>query len=185
MTTITADQRREWGRKGGLARAAQPDFREHQRRAGQRSAEVNDMAALGHRGAMVFIDRYGFPKLWRLAREWRIAHPSAHERQVMALLDGLGFAGRYAREVEIAGVGPFVSVDFLVDEVHVIEVWGKVHTDPLFDHPNREQTRANCDRERVRRLEKAGYRVLTIDYRDLGRRDLAATRQRLAEFLEV
>lgn len=185
MTAITAEQRREWGRQGGRARAAMPDFREHQSRAGKRSAERNDMAALGHKGAMVVIERYGYARLWRLAREWRIGHPSAPERQVMALLDGLGCAGRYEREVEIEAGGPFCSVDFLVDGRLVVEVNGKVHCDPLFDRPNRPATRAASDRERVRKLERAGYRVLVVDYRDLGRRDLAATRQRLAEFLEV
>jgi very-short-patch-repair endonuclease len=182
---LTAEQReryRQAGRLGGLARAQMPGFREHQRRAGKRCAELNDMAALGHRGAKVFIERYGYPRLWRLARAWRLEHPSRHERQVMAILDGWGLS--YQREVELLGVEAYVSVDFLVAGTYVIEVNGKCHYDPAFDHPNYPNTRAAGDRERVRKLRRAGYQVLVIDYRDLAKMaDLAVVRQRIAEFL--
>jgi len=49
---MMTQERREACRRGGKARAALPDFQEHQRAAGKRSAVVNDMAALGHRGAV-------------------------------------------------------------------------------------------------------------------------------------
>jgi hypothetical protein len=187
MTTITAEQRqhyREMGRRGGLARAAMPDFREHQRRAGKRCAELNDMAALGHRGARAFIDKYGYARLWRLARAWRLEHPSRHEQQVMAILDGLGVP--YEREVELLGSDAYVSVDFLVAGGWVIEVNGRVHFDERFEHPNYPNTRAASDRDRVRKLQAAGYQVLVINYQDLAKMaDLVVVEQRLAEFLEV
>ncbi len=187
MTTITTEQReryREMGRRGGRKRAQMPDFREHQRIAGKRCAELNDMAALGHKGAMVYIERHGYPSLWRLARAWRIGHPSCHERQIMAILEALGVP--YEREVEISGLGPFISVDFLIAGDHVVEVNGRCHYDPRFDHPNRPNTRAASDRERVRKLRKAGYQVLVVDYTDLAKQaDLAIVVQRLRAFLEV
>lgn len=182
--SIVTDARREACRRGGLARAQMPGFREHQRNAGRCCAKTHDMAALGHRGARVFIERYGYPRLWRLARAWRLDHPSKHERQVMAILDGLGVP--YAREVELLGADAYVSVDFLVAGEHVIEVNGKCHYDPLFDHPNYPNTRAAGDRERVRKLQRAGFRVLVVDYRDLAKMsDLAVVAHRIAEFLSL
>jgi len=182
MTSITAEQRREWGRKGGKARAAQPDFSEHQRHAGRRSAQVNDMSALGHRGAMVYIRKYGYARLFKLARAWRLEHPSRHERAVMALLDSLSLA--YEREAEALGEDAFVSVDFfLPDLARVIEVNGKCHYDPLFDDPRYPQTRQANDAERLRRLEAAGFEILVIDHRALADED--AVRRQVAEFVKV
>jgi very-short-patch-repair endonuclease len=183
MTTGTSEQRREYlreiGRRGGKARARQASFAEHQSRAGRRCAETQDMAALGHKGARAYIEKYGYGRLWQLARRWRIDHPSSHEQAVMAILDELGLP--YAREVELLGEGAFVSVDFVVAGGGVIEVNGKVHYDPFFDHPNYPHTRQANDAERVRRLEKAGYQVLVIDHRELG--DGERVRVRIAEFL--
>ena len=177
---MTPEQRREAGRKGGKARAALPDFREHQRRAGKRSAEVNDMAALGHKGAVAYARKYGYAGLFRLCREWRLAHPSVHEREVIAVLESLG-ATDYEREALPLGEAAFVSVDFCFwARQKVIEVNGKVHHDPLFDHPNAPGTRAENERRRLAKLEKAGWQVLVLDYRDL-----AAARERIAEFLRA
>jgi len=177
-----ARQRREASRRGGLARAAQPSFQEHQRRAGKRSAEVNDMGLLGHKGAMAFIEKYGYPKLYRLARDWRLGHPSRYERQMMAMLDEM--AVRYEREVELLGEQTFVSVDFyLPDTGHVIEINGKVHYDPLFDHPNYPNTRQANDVRRMERLRKAGYAVLVLDYREMGVKRQDELRDRVVEFV--
>lgn len=183
MTAISEERReflREIGRKGGKARAQMPDFQEHQRHAGRRSAEVNDMAALGHRGAIAYIHKYGYARLFRLARSWRLENPSSHERQVMAILDEQGVT--YEREAEILGENAYVSVDFyLPDLAKVIEVNGKIHYDPLFDHPNYPNTRKAKDQERLRKLEKAGFQVLVIDHRDL--KDQPAVRKCIEQFL--
>jgi very-short-patch-repair endonuclease len=170
------------GRQGGKARAAQPDFAEHQRRAGRRSAQVNDMSALGHRGAMAYIQKYGYARLYRLARAWRLGHPSRHEQAVMALLDSLGLA--YEREAEVLGENAFVSVDFFLPGLaKAIEVNGKVHFDPLFDDPRYPQTRQANDAERLRCLQAAGFEIMVIDYRDLA--DADAVRRQVAEFVKV
>ena len=180
--TMTAAQReryREMGRKGGKARAAMPGFREHQRHAGRCSAAANDMAALGHLGARAFIEKYGYARLYQLCRNWRIGHPSRHERAVMRMLDDLGV--RYEREAEVLGESKFISVDFYLPDTHrVIEVYGRVHFDPLFDHPRHVETRQANDARRVSRLEEAGFKVLVIDYRDLTNEE--AVRQRVVEF---
>jgi len=187
VKAMTDEERREWyrriGRKGGRARARMPDFPEHQRRAGKRSAEVNDMAALGHKGAMVYIRRYGYGKLFRLARAWRLENPSSHEQTVMAMLDEMGLC--YEREAEVLGEDAFVSVDFYLSDLgKFVEVNGRVHYDPVFDNPRYPETRLAKERERLSRLRKAGFRVLVIDHRDL-EADEEATRQQIVEFVEA
>jgi hypothetical protein len=176
--TLTIEQRRENGRKGGLKRAQMADFGEHQRRAGKRSAEVNDMAALGHRGAMSFIAKYGYGRLYHLCRAWRLQHPSAHEQEIMDVLCTLGLEpGRdYEREYEVAD---FLSVDFAFPvSWQAIEINGKVHYDPAFDDPRRPGTRAANDSDKLLRLQRLGWRVLVIDYREMQRAD-----QLVKEFL--
>jgi hypothetical protein len=170
------EQLRAAGRLGGKARAAQPDFREHQSRAGKRSAEVNDMAALGAKGAKAFIRKYGYIKFFRFWRDWKLANPSRHERQVMAILDRLGYS--YEREAMVLGERIPVAVDFYIAEANdaVIEVNGRVHYDPLFDHPNYPETRRGNDLHRIRKLERAGFRVLEIDYRALANEASAAVK---------
>ncbi len=172
--TLTTNQlreiRREAGRKGGQARAKQ-FTREYQSAAGKRSAEVNDMAALGHKGAMAMIQKHGYGKLYRLCRDWRLRHPSSHEQQVMDILCTLGLEpGRdYDREYEVA---KFLSVDFAFPaSFQAIEINGKVHYDPSFDDPRRPGTRAANDADKLARLERLGWRVLVIDYRDMRRAD--------------
>ncbi len=187
VKSMTAEERRKWyrhiGRKGGRARARMDDFQEHQRRAGKRSAEVNDMAALGHKGAMVYIRRYGYGKLFRLARTWRLENPSRHEQTVMAILDAMGLC--YEREAEVLGEDAFVSVDFhLPDLGKIVEVNGRVHYDPVFDNPRYPETRQAKEQERLSRLRKAGFEILVIDHRDL-EADEDATRQQIVEFVEA
>jgi hypothetical protein len=162
---------REWyqyiGRKGGQARAAQAGFRAHQRHAGRRSAEVNDMVALGRRGARAFIRKYGYIKFFNFWRAWKLANPSSHERQIAAILDRLNYV--YEREAMVLGSRTPLAVDFYIPDAGdaVIEMLGRVHFDPLFDHPNHIRTRRELDLERIRRVERAGFRVLEIDYRQL------------------
>ena len=170
MCRPTTEQLREWGRKGGKVRAAMPDFREHQRHAGRRSAAVNDMAALGHKGAIAYARKYGYATLYQKCRQYRVHHPSRHEQQVIAILYALGWVERrdYEREYEALGEGEFAAVDFgFVSQRKAIEVNGKVHYDPLFDHPNYPSGRAAKEAKKLERLHRARWDVLVIDYRQL------------------
>lgn len=158
---LTAERRellREWGRKGGKSRSQQASFRAHQSAAGKRSAEVNDMAALGRKGARVYVAKYGMDKLLAKVRKWRIEHPSQPERQVICILNSLGFT--YTREVEVLNY----SVDFLLPNHLIIEVNGKPHYDPLFDESGQRQAK---EAERLSQLESAGYHVLVLDHREM------------------
>lgn len=161
------------GRKGGRARAQMPDFNKHQQRAGRRSAQVNDMAELGRRGARSFIRKYGYIKFFHFWRNWKLSNPSAHEQLVMDILASLGY--RYQREAMVLGSNVPLAVDFYLPDANdsIIEVNGRVHYDPLFDHPHKPETRRQLDHLRLRRLERSGFRVLEIDYR------LAASNQRV------
>jgi hypothetical protein len=183
---MTAEERRaklaEAGRKGGRARAALPDFQEHQRAAGKASAAVNDMAALGHRGAVAYARKYGYARLFHLCRRYRLDHPSEPERVVMAILDGLGVV--YEREALPLGEDAFIAVDFALSGQRAIEVNGKVHYDPLFDHPGYPGTRAENERRRLEKLQRAGWQVLTLDYRHLAG-DGETAKQQIASFVEV
>jgi len=187
---MTAEERRaklaEAGRKGGKARAALPDFQEHQSAAGKRSAAVNDMAALGHRGAVAYARKYGYARLFHLCRRYRLDHPSEPERVVMAILAGLGLqeGQDYEREAQVLGESCFIAVDFaLAGQRKVIEVNGKPHYDPLFDHPSYPGTRAENERRRLEKLQKAGWQVLTLDYRHLAG-DGETARQQVASFIQ-
>ncbi len=177
----TTEYYRYIGRKGGQARAAQPDFTQHCRAAGLRSAQVNDMAALGRKGARAFIRKYGYIKFFHFWRNWKLANPSRHERQVMAMLELLKYP--YRREAMVLGHDVPLAVDFYIPDANdaVIEVNGRVHYDPRFDHPNRPQTRYQLDVLRRQRLERAGFRVLELDYLWLSREPLAVSK--IAVFL--
>lgn len=145
-----------------------PDFTEHQRRAGRRSAEVNDMAALGSMGAAAFIRKYGYLKFFHFWRNWKLAQPpTGPEAKVAAILERFGY--QYEREAMVLGEDIPVAVDFYLADAGdaVIEVLGRVHFDARFDHPNKIETRRGMDLHRIRRLERAGLRVLEIDWREL------------------
>jgi hypothetical protein len=165
-----------------LARASLPDWKAHQQAAGRRSAAVNDMAALGHRGAVAYARKYGYARLFHLCRRYRLDHPSEPERVVMAILDGLGVV--YEREAMPLGEDTFICVDFALSGQRAIEVNGKVHYDPLFDHPGYPGTRAENERRRLEKLQKAGWQVLTLDYRDLAC-DGETARQQVINFVET
>jgi hypothetical protein len=125
------------------------------------------MAALGSLGAKAFIRKYGYIKFFRFWRRWKLEHPSRHERQMAAILDRLRCS--YEREAMVLGKEIPVAVDFYIADANdaVIEVNGRVHYDRRFDHPRYEETRRGNDLHRIRRLERAGLRVLEIDYREL------------------
>jgi len=184
---ITEERRaqlREWGRRGGQARAARTDMAALGALGGRATAERHGsayMARIGHRGALETVRRYGYPRLFGIVRQWRLEHPSSHERAVMAILADLG-ATDYEREALPLGADAFVVVDFCFWAVHrIIEVNGRVHYDPRFDHPNAPNTRRENEARRLRKLERAGWRVLVIDYRELA--DVAVLRRRVADFL--
>jgi very-short-patch-repair endonuclease len=100
----------------------------------------------------------------------------------MAILDGLGVV--YEREAMPLGEDTFIAVDFaLPGQRKVIEVNGKVHYDPLFDHPSYPGTRAENERRRLEKLQKAGWQVLVLDYRYLAG-DGEMARQQIASFIE-
>jgi very-short-patch-repair endonuclease len=144
------------------------------------------MAALGHKGAVAYVRKYGYGRLFHLCRRYRLAHPSEPERVVMAILAGLGLqeGQDYEREAMPLGEDTFIAVDFaLAGQRKVIEVNGKVHYDPLFDHPSYPGTRAANERRRLERLQKAGWSVLVLDYRHLAR-DGETARQQIASFME-
>ncbi len=166
----TREQAIEMGRKGGKARAA-AFTPEYQSAAGKRSAEVNNMAALGHKGAQAFIAKYGYGKLYHLCREWRLRNPSTHEQQVMDILCTIGMvSGRdYEREFEARD---YLSVDFAFPLLRkAIEVNGRVHYDPAFDNPRRIETREANDADKLVQLAQLGWDVLVLDYRRADRFD--------------
>lgn len=161
LTPERREYLREIGRKGGLTRSKQASFRAHQSAAGKRSAEVNDMAALGRKGAQAYVAKYGMDKLLAKVRKWRLEHPSQPERQVIAILNSLGFT--FDRESELLNR---YTVDFLLPNRLIIEVNGKPHYDPLFDESGQRQAK---EAERLSQLESAGYHVLVLDHREMDR----------------
>lgn len=170
------------GRRGGHARAAQPDFAAHQSHAGRRSAQVNDMAALGRRGARAFIVKYGYIRFFHFWRNWKLSNMSAPERHVAVLLTELNY--QFEREAMVLGDDIPLAVDFYLPDANdaIIEVNGRIHYDPAFDHPKRPQTRRDLDLHRLRRLERAGFRVLEIDYPALSGRPVLL-KSKIAGFL--
>lgn len=181
LTDARRQQLRECGRLGGQARARMTDFRRHQSNAGKRCAELNDMAALGSKGAKTFIRKYGYIRFFHLWRAWKLANPSANEQKIMSILDELGC--RYEREAMVLGDDVALAVDFYLPDCNdrIVEVYGRVHYDPFFDHPNYPTTRAQSDAHRLQRLERAGFRVLEIDYRELT--DPARVQAKIIHFL--
>lgn len=171
------------GRKGGKKRARMKDFKEHQRHAGRRSAEVNDMSALGRAGARACIRKHGYFCFFKHWRRWRLKNPSHLEQIVAGILDDLGWP--YEREAMVLGERIPLAVDFYLPDANdaIIEVNGRVHYDPAFDHPNRPETRRQLDLHRTRRLEKAGFRVLELDYRLLTKKNIPLVAGKVAGFL--
>lgn len=177
MTALTAEQRREIGRRGGQARAKLPDFQDHQSHAGKASATINDMAALGRKGFDACALKYGFDVAFQRARRWRLDHPSWPEQQGIALLDRLGVP--YEREAQVLGDHIPLAVDFHITGTRkIVEFNGKVHTHPLFDPDGDRQLRESC---RLERLRREGFDVLVIDYRELA--NVADSRRRILEFI--
>jgi very-short-patch-repair endonuclease len=171
------------GRRGGLARAQMPDFRDHQRHAGRRSAAINDMAALGHKGAQAFIRKYGYIKFFHFWRIWKLRNPSAHERQIATILRWLNYS--FEREAMVLGDRVPLAVDFYIPDANdsIIEVNGRIHYDPFFDHPHKLQTRRDLDLHRIRRLERAGFRILEIDHRAMSKTNEPLIIGKIAGFL--
>lgn len=139
------------------------------------------MAALGHLGAIAFIRKYGYMRFFYLNRNYRLGKPSRLEQTMIEILDSLKVS--YEREAMVLGDNIPMAVDFYLPDCNdaVIEVLGRIHFDPRFDHPNRVETRRGLDLHRVRRLEWAGFRVLEVEYTELSRPERVATK--IAGFL--
>lgn len=181
MPRFTSETAREAGRKGSKARAARCDMKALGARGGKATHArygSDHMARIGHGGALSTARRYGYTFLFRRARAWRLENPSRHERQIMAILEELGQT-EYEREALILGEDVPVAVDFAFrDDRKAIEANGKVHYDRFFNHLNYPTTRRNNEEERLKRVRRAGWEVLVIDYREM---DTAAGR--IAAFL--
>ena len=177
----TPDQAREMGRRGGRARAAQCDMQALGAKGGQATVEKHGRehtARIGHRGALTTARRHGYATLFHAARAWRLENPSRHEQRVMAILADLGRTD-YEREAMVLGEDVTIAVDFAFwSRRKAIEVNGKVHHDPLFDHPNAARTRAANDARRLEQVRMARWEVLVLDYRELD-----TARERIEEFL--
>ena len=181
MPRFTGETAREAGRKGGKARAARCDMKALGARGGKATHArygSKHMARIGHRGALSTARKYGYTFLFHRARAWRLENPSSHEREIMAILEELGRTD-YEREALVLGEDVPIAVDFAFwDDKKAIEINGKVHYDPFFDHPNYPTTRRNNEEERLKRVRQAGWEQLAIDYREM---DKAA--ERIAAFL--
>lgn len=162
--------RSEAGRLGGLARARQPGFVDHNRRIAplggralveQRGSEY--MAKIGMRGAIATINAHGYDHFLGVARDYHLGHPSNLEVEMAAILDDLGLA--YEREYVVQPpTGWALLVDFyLPDHNLAIEVNGRVHDPDLgFKDPGKERVRGG-------RIREAGYRLLVISHWEMAR----------------
>lgn len=146
-------------RRGGRTRAQQFDSAYQSWARSHVSSEA--CARNGRKGALVVLEKYGFARLHQKVRTWRLAHPSALERRVIALLAELGQqeGEHYQREYEPFATGPIATVDFAWPEHRlVLEVDGPVHR--LFDPDGR---RGRREAERLARLREAGWRIVVLD----------------------
>ena len=162
--------RSEAGRLGGLARARQPGFADHNRRIAalggralfeQRGARY--MAQIGMKGAKATISAHGYDAFLDKIRDYRLKHPSSLEAEMAATLDDLGLA--YEREYVVQPpTGRALLVDFYLPGHNlVIEVNGRVHDPDLgFKDPDKERLREE-------RIREAGYRLLVIGHQEMTR----------------
>lgn len=153
---ITPEQRREWGRKGGLKRAQQ--FTSASQRAARRQMSSETAAANGRKGAQVTIERHGMASLHKGARLKRLANPSPLELVMIGILSRLKV--KYRREVVICHYR-HLSVDFYIARHKIaIEVHGAIHDEskPGF------KARLRRDREKRELLELRGRRLLIIHH---------------------
>jgi very-short-patch-repair endonuclease len=127
--------------KGGKARAAMPNFQEHNRR----------IAPLGWAATCA---KYGPQVAARHLRQYRLDNPSSGELTIMEILDRNGIA--YVREEYMEGIG---YIDFLIWKL-VIAVEDGIHRKPEVFGDRGEEARYKA-------LLKRGYRVLIVDDRDI------------------
>lgn len=158
-------ERREACRRGGRARAAQ--FTSASQSAAARAgAAKTDMAALGHKGFLATVHKHGYLGWLDYSRKTRLAKPSAPERAVQRVLDGLGV--QYEREfVALDWTERPVIVDFAVmcgDQRKLVEVQGGPHYKSALNNGNPDG-RKERDDKRLARLREA-YDVLVLDEPD-------------------
>ena len=127
-------------------------------------------------------------RVGRLRRQadWRRAHPTVPEQQMMGLLAGAGehYRQDYQREHKITTPdGRFVThVDFAWPEERLaLEVYGGVHYGRYFDADGQ---RSADDARRVRAVESTGWEVLVVRDDELTQDRWSATLDRVTAWLE-
>lgn len=168
------DKQIEQKRKAGKMRA-QAFTHDYQSRTAKALAARTDMAALGYRGYVSSVGKYGYRGWMEKSRVKRLAHPTDLEQRVASILDRIGVP--YDREfVVLTDTERPLVVDFAVfPGPRLIEVHGRPHTVPALNHGNPDGRQVR-DEARFRRLREAGYRVCVIDHRliDRAEEDLRA-----------
>jgi len=159
--------RSEAGRLGGLVRARQPNFVDHNRRiaslGGQalvRQRGAGYMAEIGMKGARATISAHGYDHFLGKIQDYRLEHPSDLEVEMAAILECLGLA--YEREhIVQPPTGWALLVDFYLPGHNLaIEVNGRVHDPDLgFKDPDKERRREGRIRE--------ACRLLVISHREM------------------
>lgn len=183
--------RQEASRRGGQARMAKLRARleAEGRSLGDYQREIRGHVssaacrANGAKGAAATLERHGYEFLHRKVVEYRLAHPSQPEQQMMAVLDGLGYT--YEREFHPFSEGPhqYATLDFFLQGFgrlgKGILVNGKVHDgSPLFNPDGQRPAR---EAERLAAIQDAGIPALVIDAADLA--DPERVAQQVRRFL--
>lgn len=171
LTDAQLEQRRAAGR----ARARQ--FDSAFQRAARRKVKPQSLSASGRKGAQVTIERHGMETLFEAARQYRLAHPSPLELQVIGILSTLKV--RYEREW-IVCARQFLTADFYLPEYNmVIEVHGAIH-DP--GKPNYRRRMQN-DTLKRKLLKQQHNRLLVLHHSEFA--NLANVIERIRREVEI
>ena len=104
----------------------------------------------GRLGWLATTTRWGLKIALQHLRNYRLAHPSNLETEVIAILNELGLP--YEREVFCECAGRIYLIDFVIDKYLAVEVNGD------YFHSQRQE----ADARKVRDLKHCGYRVLVL-----------------------
>lgn len=147
----TPEQFREWGRRGGQARASRCDMRELGAHGGQATVERHGrdhMAAIGVAGARECIRRHGPRFLAEIGRRYRLANPTGLEQALIEVLAQLGLVEgqHYEREGYLFPQSKHhhYTGDFVFRRAHLV-----IQVDGLRWHSNHSRqigARAEMDR---------------------------------------
>ena len=159
---ILSDERRrllrEWGRKGGQARAQQ--FTSSYQRAARACVRRESLRRAGRRGYARTLETRGADFVGRIAAAWRRKNPSPLESIVMTWLDRL--CVEYIREHPLAsssGDDTYYLDFYITSHGAVVEVDG--------DGWHRLPDRMERDRQRNALCRAAGLPLLRIPERDV------------------